>query len=60
MISTSEYQFDLDSASVNIGTLRSISHQVQCLNSQQLYNIECQKLINSRVMYIKRLRSINM
>ena len=27
----------IEAASVNIGTLRSISHHVQCLNSQQLF-----------------------
>ena len=32
---TGEYYTIIDS--VNIGTLRSISHHVQCLNSQQLF-----------------------
>ena len=34
---TIEYSQYIISASVNIGTLRSISHHVQCLNSQQLF-----------------------
>ena len=40
---------DRGSASVNIGILRSISHHVQCLNSQQLfyYIISLSKKSNS-------------
>ena len=34
---------DMIEAWVNIGTLRSISHHVQCLNSQQLYIIELEE-----------------
>ena len=44
---------DLGTASVNIGTLRSISYHVQCLNSQQLYNITPKMIINRGFFPIK-------
>ena len=38
LISTTEYQYSMAIVSVNIGILWWISHHIQYLNSQQLYN----------------------